>query len=387
MNNMIYISISKVTYLNVVNFIIRNNICYKDLKVINDKIYLVIEEDSLFLFKSEFESVNVIKRYGINGIKDFLKKHYILLISVLISYLVIILLSNIIFEIDVSTSNTLLKEKVLEYLKSKGVEKYKFIKSKDKIDDIKKSILEENQDSLEWIEIERVGTKYIVYLTERVINSDTTDNRKTNIVALKDGMIKYILVNSGTKLKEVNEIVKKGDVLITGNIIKDEKIVDQINASGRVYAEVWYKVNTEVPYKHVVYEKTGKMINHVYLKMFGFKFTLIGKYETNKSMNEEETLIEKPYLFFKVIKETKELYDYKTVNLTSEEAYEEALKRSDKSIMDKLNLDEYIIDKKVLKKEALRSKINIEVFYRVYENIGKVEEIKDNGETLIKEGE
>ena len=375
MSECVYICISKVTYLNVLNFIIRNNICYKDLKIIDDKIYLVIEEDSLFLFKAEFESVIVIKRYGVNGIKDFLKKHYILLISVFISYLVIILLSNIIFEVDISTSNTLLKEKVLEYLKSKDIEKYKFIKSKDEINSIKKSILEDNKDFLEWIEIERVGTKYKVYLTERVIINDKTDDRKTNIVALKDGMIKYIVVNSGTKLKEVNEIVKKGEILISGDIIKDDKIVDQVNASGRVYAEVWYKVNTEVPYKHVVYEKTGKVINHIYLDIFGKKFTLIGKYETDKSMNEEEILIEKPYLLFKVIKETKELYDYKTVNLTLEEAYEEAIKRSDKSIIDKLNLDEYIIDKKVLKKEELSSKISIEVFYRVYENIALEEEI------------
>ena len=110
----------------------------------------------------------------------------------------------------------------------------------------------------------------------------------------------------------------------------------------------------------------------------------MGKYETNMSMNEEELLVEKPYLFFKIINEKKELYTYKEVNLTEEEALEEALNRSDKVILDKLSLDEYIIDKKVLKKNAYSSKIDIEVFYRVYENIALETELKP---IETKEGE
>jgi hypothetical protein len=42
-----------------------------------------------------------------------------------------------------------------------------------------------------------------------------------------------------------------------------------------------------------------------------------------------------------------------------------------------LDNDEYIISKKILKKEAFSSKIKIEVFYKVYENIGITSKIKN----------
>ena len=87
-------------------------------------------------------------------------------------------------------------------------------------------------------------------------------------------------------------------------------------------------------------------------------------------MNTKDLVLEKPYLFFKLYKETKREYKYKEFNINENEAYEEALKRSENKIKSKLNDNEYIISKKVLKKEVFRSKMNIEVFFKVYENIG-----------------
>ena len=79
-------------------------------------------------------------------------------------------------------------------------------------------------------------------------------------------------------------------------------------------------------------------------------------------------------------KEEKKIYDYNEVVLNKEEAYNEALNRSIDVINKKLSSDEYIISKKVLKKEVKRSKINLEVFFKVYEKIGITSEIQDIGE-------
>ena len=69
-------------------------------------------------------------------------------------------------------------------------------------------------------------------------------------------------------------------------------------------------------------------------------------------------------------KETKKEYKYKEFKINENIAYEEALKRSENKIKNKLKDNEYIISKKVLKKEVFRSKMNMEVFFKVYENIG-----------------
>ncbi|MGN1028934.1 MAG: sporulation protein YqfD, partial [Bacilli bacterium] len=187
----------------------------------------------------------------------------------------------------------------------------------------------------------------------------------------KDGLIKYITSSSGVKLKDVNDYVKKGEVLISGNIIKGEDtLITQVRAKGKVYAEVWYTVNITIPFNYVEYVETGKVINHYYLDIAGKKITLIGKYDSNFTMNTKDLVLEKPYLFFKLYKETKREYKYKEFNINENEAYKEALKRSENKIKSKLNDNEYIISKKVLKKEVFRSKMNIEVFFKVYENIG-----------------
>lgn len=374
-NSLVLVSIKKHNYTDVVKFLVKNKIYYRDLVLKDDEILLKVEKGDYKFLKSYFKSVYLIKYLGLNGFLSFIKKHYILMCSFIVTYFILLVLSNVIFDIEIITNNNELKRVITLYLEDNDIKKYKFMKSNSELNKIKSSILEENKDTLEWVEIERKGTTYVINLTERVINDVSESTDKTDIVAKKDATIKYLITKSGTKLKEVNEIVKKGDIIITGNIIKNEEVVDTVKAEGEVYGEVWYTVNTTVPYTHVEYEKTGEVVNHIYVDLFGKKFTIMGKYDTEYSMNDVTTLIDKPYLFFKVMKEEKNIYKYVTHNLTEDEAYEEAIKRSDKSINAKLGVDEYIIDKKVLKKNVYSSKIELEIFYRVYENIGISQEL------------
>ena len=360
---------------NYVKVFIKKNIYYTNLVHNNNLIYMVVDVSDINVIKGEILSLKIIKYYGTIGLKAFIKKHYILMLSFIFSLLIIYTLSNIIFDIEVITNNSKLKGKILDLLKENNIEKYKFAPSNEKITNVKNKILKENKDTLEWIEITRSGTKYTVNITERIINQSEKDEVPSDIIAKKDALITYLVIKKGTGIKEVNELVKKGEVIVTGNIIKNEDVVGVTKADASVYGEVWYTVNISVPYKHTVYKRTGEVINHIYLDFFGKKLTLIGHYITNNSINETKVLINKSYLPFKVMKETKELFSYEKVNLTKKEAYNEALKRADQSIMAKLDTTEHIIERKVLKKEAYSSKIEIELFYRVYENIKEEREI------------
>jgi similar to stage IV sporulation protein len=153
--------------------------------------------------------------------------------------------------------------------------------------------------------------------------------------------------------------------------MKDEKLAYQVKSKGRVYAETWYSVKTKVPFNYTEYVSTGKTINRYYLDIFGHEATLIGKYKTNNSFNNTLLILDKPYLPFKLYKEEMKIFEYKEFHINEDEAYKEAIKRSDDKIKDMLDSDEYILSKKVLKKEVFSSKIIIEVFYKVYENIAK----------------
>lgn len=358
----------------ILKTLISNNIYFSNYTIKDNKVIFIINYEDLELL-SKLANIKVIKYYGLVGIKKFLKKHYILLTSFILSYLIIIILSNVIFKVEIVTNNQVLKDNITYYLNYYGIVKYKFVKSNKYIENVKEKILLENKDTIEWISINREGVKYVVNVTPRVISNKVSIDKPSNIVSKKDALIKYLVVTGGSSVKEVNDVVKKGEVIISGNVVKFDKVVGTTRSKGKVFGEVWYTVNISIPFKHVIYEKTGETINHIYLDIFGHKFTLVGHYITNNSINEVSVLVDKPYLFFKLMKESKELYNYKEVNLNSESAFKEALKRADKSISNKLDTNEYIIERKVLKKDVFSSKIDIELFYRVYENIGEEKEI------------
>lgn len=358
----------------ILKTLISNNIYFSNYTIKDNKVIFIINYEDLELL-SKLANIEVIKYYGLVGIKKFLKKHYILLTSFILSYLIIIILSNVIFKVEIVTNNQVLKDNITYYLNYYGIVKYKFVKSNKYIENVKEKILLENKDTIEWISINREGVKYVVNVTPRVISNRVSIDKPSNIVSKKDALIKYLVVTGGSSVKEVNDVVKKGEVIISGNVVKFDKVVGTTRSKGEVFGEVWYTVNISIPFKHVIYEKTGETINHIYLDIFGHKFTLVGHYITNNSINEVSVLVDKPYLFFKLMKESKELYNYKEVNLNSESAFKEALERADKSISNKLDTNEYIIERKVLKKDVFSSKIDIELFYRVYENIGEEKEI------------
>ncbi len=359
-----------------ISYLVYHSIYYEDL-TLNDNYTLTVDYEDYKTISRRYKT-KIIKYYGKRFITNYIKSNKYMLISLFISFLVLKLLTSTIFDITINTNDEKLYNLINESLKENDIALYKKKKSFNELNKIKNKILKDNEEDLEWIEINEKGCSYNIEVTKRVKNKDNkSDNTPKDIIASKDGLIKYIASTSGVKLKDVNDYVKKGEVLITGNIIKGEDtLITQVEAKGEVYAEVWYIVNITIPFNYVEYVETGKTINHYYLDIFNKKFTLTGKYDSNNTMNTKELVLDKPYLFFKLYKETKKEYKYKEFKIDENIAYEESLKRSENKIKNKLKDNEYIISKKVLKKEVFRSKMNMEVFFKVYENIGVTSNIE-----------
>lgn len=387
MKNQVIIRINNYTKLEVIKKLVKNNIYYQSLRTNEKSIFVLINLKYLNKLKKVFgkKNITIVRFFGIYKYKLLLKKHYITLLSVLFSLLVIFTLSNIIFEIKIETQNDELKKLLYKELEENGIEKYKFKKNYSELTKIKEKIINNNKDKIEWIEIEESGTKYTVKLTERKLNKNKEKEKPRSLVANKDGVIKKITASKGVLLKEVNDYVKKGEVIITGNIIKGEdEVKGKVKADGKVYAEVWYIVNTTVPYYHREYVATENKFNHYYIEFLGKKMTLINYYNLDNYVKSEKKELKKLYLPFTFVKETITEYKYKNYKLDRNEAYKKAVKKSEEKIKERLKKDEYIISKKVLKKDYFSSKIVVEMFFKVYEDITSykiVEEIKKGSES------
>ena len=159
-------------------------------------------------------------------------------------------------------------------------------------------------------------------------------------------------------------------MLISGTIYKGEDIYSDGGASGKVMAETWYSIKVSVPYEYTNFVPTGEVINRYYVKLFDKEITLIGYYKSDEVFSEHELVLDKPYLFFKLYRENIKKYKYVTNKLTVDDAYNLAIKKAHDEIDKLLDNDEYVISKKVLKKEEKSSKIYVEVFFKILENIG-----------------
>ncbi len=361
------------------NYLIYNKIYYDSLNKNNEYFVLDVSYDDYLYIRRRYKC-HIVKYYGKKNIVNIYENNKYVLLSLIISFMLLFLLCNTIFDIKINSDNKDIINIINNSLSDNGIGVYKRKVSFDKLNSIKNKILEDNKDTLEWIEIREKGCIYYIDVTPRVKSNNNADNSlPSDIVAEKDGVIKHIVVHRGSKVIDNGDYVKKGDILISGNIIKNENVIDKVHSEGVIYAETWKTVNISIPFKRIdyVYKKT---INHYYLDIFGHKFTISGKYDSDNTINKKSIVLDKPYLFFKLYKEEKKIYDYNEVILNKEEAYNEALNRSIDVINKKLSSDEYIISKKVLKKEVKRSKINLEVFFKVYEKIGVTSEIQDIGE-------
>ena len=171
------------------------------------------------------------------------------------------------------------------------------------------------------------------------------------------------------KVVDINDYVKKGDVLISGDIKLNEEVKNSVSAKGSVYAEVWYDVNVEYPYHYKEIKETGKIKNIFVLKFLNKNFELnFNKFKDKKI--EEKNIIN--YYPFSLVKQKQKEIDIIDEIYNDEEVVNKALEKAKNEISKKLRKDEYIIYQKILLINAKDSKIIIDVFFSVYEQIGEI---------------
>lgn len=360
---------------NVNRFI--NKLVKQNIDILNIK-YINYKEIEIRVFKSDLEKIEKIKSiyelnevnsYGLIKIRKILIKNKILLFFMFIGFLFILLLTNVIFDVEVVHNKKEIQELLISELKKYGITEKKFVKSFNEIEKIKKEILEKYKDKLEWIEIERVGTKYIVRVEERKIPNSDVETQNRNIVAKKSAIIKTIIAENGVVVKNVNDYVKAGDVIVSGNIYLNEALKSVVRANGKVYGEVWYKSEVEMPFVYYEENYTSNINKVLTLSFLNKRFELFNFNKFENKEIEEKNIVEHSFLPIKLSLETQREVKKTDKIYTIDEAIEMAKNKSISSMESKLNDKEYIISSKNLKVEIKESKIVLEMFFSVYEDI------------------
>lgn len=377
MNEFVYVEVEGKNVLLFIRRIINNNIKYDKYSLINkNKLRLRITYDDYvsLISKNSIYKITVIKYYGFKKIKYLFLKYKDYFLSSIIGLLMIIILSNITFKIDIIHNDKDVRQLIKNELKNNNIkELYKTPSYKKRLL-VKKRILKENKDKIEWLEIEVKGSKIIVKVTERRINKTQKELHPRHIVAKKSAILKKIVAEDGMILKKKNDYVEKGETVISGDILKDEEVKKSVVANGKIYGEVWYKVKVSYPlyYKETVYLSNVK--SNAILKFFSKKNKLLKDYSeiNDKSYLYKENLLPIS-LYISKSRKTKTIKQ----KLNNSKAISKALFLAAKKINNTLDKDEYIIDKKALNFHSNSSTIEVDVFFRVYENITSYKDTED----------
>ena len=356
------------------NELIKRNINIYNLVKTNDSLIIIISYNDylkLLEIKTTYK-IKVVKRFGIPRIKELIKRYFYIIIFLIIGIIINIILSNVIFDVEVIHPSKRIINLVEKDLKELGISKYKF-KKNTKI--IKEKILEKEKDKIEWLEIENIGTKYIVRVEERKINKEESPCTPRNITSKKEAIILEIKSSSGEIVKKINDYVSPNEVIISGIIHNKEDIVSTRCAEGIVYGETWYKVKLSIPKEYAIEELTNRNRLGINIKLFNKDLNINNKYKTYKKNNIttlHSNIIPISISFTKYL-ETKIIRKIYTINNVDEIA----LNLSTKEMNKKLRKDEEILSKKVLKKSINNSKIEVEVFFKIKEDITNYEDISN----------
>ncbi len=331
----------------------------------------------LIKYKSIYK-ISLTNYYGILKLKRIIKKNIILIYSLFIGLITIIILSNLIFSIDIIHENKEIRELINKELNKNGIKKYSFKKNYKKLESIEDKILKENKEKLEWIEITEEGTKYIVRIEERKINKKEEEYTYQHITSKKKATITEINAISGEKVKQINDYVNKGDIIISGFITLPDNTKVPTIAKGEVYGEVWYKVIIDYPYIYQEEYLTGKT-KTIYVLNFINKRISFFDFKKYKSFKHKDKILISNQL--------------STINLTKEKQYEIIVKDEvypediainkaktyieKKLIKDNPNIKE-IKEIIILSTEEKETTIHLKLFISVIENIGEISKIDPN---------
>lgn len=332
--------------------------------------------DTLLNNKTIYE-VEIISYLGLIKTKKIINAYKYILIFVLSSFLIIYLLSNLIFRVDIITNDNKMKDKLNKYLITKGISKYHLKKNYNELKSIKEDILTKYKDEIDWIEIESIGSKYIIRYEPRVNTKFNTDNKFQSIIASKNAVIYSMDIKRGQIIKNRFDYVKAGDVIVSGYIYLNDKIMDTIKAEGIVYGETWYKVSVKYPLKYESIKKTGKKKKILSIKFINSDINIFNFNKYKDYNKKSNILLKNNILPISIDIEKQSELSIKRESNNEKEAIKKAVDKAVKKINKKLDDKEYVKDYKILNTSKNNKEVSVTVFVSVIEDISGYSEIEE----------
>ena len=384
-NNYIKVQIEGKNVNNYLKWLIKEHLKIININIIKHNMMQIIIDYSnykkLFNYSKSYK-ITIIEKYGKLKIKEQIKKNIPIVLGIIISIIILYILSNHIFFIDIVYNDKKIVNKISTELEKYDIKKYSKKKNYSYLNKVKKQILKDNKNILEWLEIEEHGTKYIVRIVERKQENHISTYKYQSVVATKNAIIKSIKAFSGEKIKSVNQSIKKGETIISGIMVTPNNEKKYLKAEGIIYGEVWYKINVEYPFYHREEKITGKNKNVLTIIFLEKNIPLFPYKKYKQFKTTQKPLLKNNIIPISLTKQ--KLYELKIKEqiYTKEEVIKKATNEAKKKLLEN-NKNILEIEKiYILEEQNLNSKIKLSLFASAIENITDIQEIKEETEII-----
>ena len=233
---------------------------------------------------------------GLFGILKRNRHRSPLLIAIVLGIALNLFLSEIVWDVRVNGNERIEEISVVEALNEVGVGVGSYWGSFDP-EHVETALLASTPE-LAWVQINRRGTVAYVEVAERapISQNDPPPFVCSNVVADRDCVIESITVESGRALVKSGDVVRKGDILISG-VIETENGTLLCRAKGEVRAHATGRAEYSAPRKYEVTEYVRGHTVERGVRVFALRINIFKNYG-NLSTDYDIIENEKEFVLF-----------------------------------------------------------------------------------------
>jgi similar to stage IV sporulation protein len=311
-------------------------------------------------------------------------------IGMALFFIFLLWMSSLVWRVDIVGNHRLPENQVRSLLVTEGVYAGRFKWDLPSAEEVQHRLLSQLSD-LSWVGYHVQGTRVLITVVEKkrpeVKKDEFANMGPVDLVANKKAMVRGMRVLQGQPLVEVNDIVQKGQRLVSGVYEKsppegeEEKEKESkpkerrlIGAKGKVWGEVWYESTIKMPLRqerrilsgqrqNVYFPYVGQVVipvpfghkpdyhqsitrkTKISFNLFGVQFPI--------GLQREE------YLQTEVVKQT----------LTLKQAEQLALTRVREEFRQTVGREGRILGEKILHRSVDNDKVYLKIHFDVMENI------------------
>lgn len=294
------------------------------------------------------------------------------LVGIIAFFAVILLLSNVVWRIDVGGASPEMEHQIRKELAQMGIEKGKFILGMDDPETVQQKLLH-RVEGLTWVGVEVKGSTFHFRVVEKNEPKEKKRKGPQHLVAAKEAVVVKLFVKKGQAAVKRDQFVQKGQVLVSGLIGTEEKL-KEVAAEGEVLGETWYRTTVEMPITTDFQVLTGRQVNKHLLEINEFRFPIWGfKSHSFANHKKDEQVHSVSFLGLKlpINYVEKTYYESKRTSrsYTKKEAELQALETAREDLQAKLSEKAEIRGEKILHSQVVNGKVKLSIHFQVLENI------------------